>query len=494
MSLSPSRSRSKYKKHKRSIAKQSKKSNRSKKNHKPRTRKDKCETNYRQLRREKNRIKEMSQKISNHLGSLDHLAKKTGFIRRQGKISSLAFVTTLAYGLFGAGNKSLALLASNMKSWFDIEITPQALSKRLKERKTMTFLKHTFTRVLDFQLCNAFKNKYADLFNHFTAIKIEDSTSFELHEALQKDFKGTGGAGSKAGMKLNVCYDLTRSVVSNVDISSGTQSDQKFANNVEKTMKKGELLIRDLGYFNLEAMREMIERGIYFLSRLQKGINVFLDATQTTFDFYHFLGKETSNGNIIDRDVYVGEMKVPVRLIAIQVPEEVKQKRIKRFKKVRKRDATKEYVIWSGFSIFVTNIPRSMLSSEMIITIYKIRWQIELFFKMLKGTLSINIIRTENKNSTLCMIYAKLISLLVASVVISYAESICDEKDELSLDKAMKWLHNDNCFGRAVVENTLEELLKSMIIELRMICKDKRRKRKSTYKILEEMNAIDEAA
>lgn len=495
MSLSCVKSRSNHKKHQRSIAKHSKKVNRlKKKNQKPKIIKNKSSHIHLRLRREKKRIKEISQKITHNLGSLDCLANEVGFIIRQGKITSLAFVVSLAYGLFGGGNKSLALLASSMKTWFGISITPQALSKRLKEKKTVNFLKRTFIKILDFQISNAFKNKYADLFKHFSAIKIEDSNSFELNEALKKDFKGTGGDGSKAGMKLNVSYDVMRSVVTNVDIAEGTKSDQKFANNIEKTLKKGELLIRDLGYFNLEAMKKMIGIGVYFLSRLQKGIRVLLEEKQASFDFYSFLKDNTLDGKAIDRDIYIGEMNVPVRLIAVKVPEEVKQKRIKRFRKVRKREATEEYVIWCGYSIFVTNIPRGMFSSEMIILIYKIRWQIELFFKVVKQTLSINIIKTENKNSTYCMIYAKLISLLVASVVVSYAESVCDKEQELSVDKTMKWLHNDNRFGTMVAKNLIENLLEDMIIELGMMCKDKRSKNKSTYRVLEEIINISVAA
>jgi Transposase DDE domain len=478
MILSSSKTRNNQKKHQRKIVKQSRKTNRSKKKNynKGNTQEKKERRIRRRLHKEKKRIEEISQKMSNCF--VDQLAKKTGFITRQGKITALAFLVTMAYGLFGGGDKSLILLASNMKNWFGITITAQALSKRLMQNKTKLFLKHALIKVLSFQL--SFKNKYGDLFKCFSAIKIEDSTSFELHESLKKDFKGTGGAGSKAGMKLNMCLDLMTNTVTNVDISEGTKSDQQFANNIEKTMKRGELLIRDLGYFNLKAMQKMINVGIFFISRFQKGVNVFFQNGIVPIDLNTFLG------NVIDQNMYIGESKVLVRFIAVKVPEEVAKQRIQRYKSVRKKEPTQDYVTWCGYSIFVTNIPKELFSSDIIMLIYKVRWQIELFFKILKQTLKIHIIKTENKNSTYCMIYAKLISLFMASLVVSYAESICDGREELSMDKAMKWLHNDNRFGIAVAKNKLEELLEALLIEFTMICKDNRKKEKSTYQTLNE--------
>ena len=212
---------------------------------------------------------------------------------------------------------------------------------------------------------------------------------------------------------------------------------------------------------------------------------VYFDA-ETPLEIHEFLKKHTENGKTIDQLMYIGEVKVPVRVIAVEVPKKVKLQRAQKYKELRKREPTEDYVTWCGYSIFVTNIPRELFSGEHVIAIYKIRWQIELFFKILKQTLCINIIKSKNKNSTYSMIYAKLISLFAATLVISYADSVCEIDEELSVDKAMKWLHNDNRFGIAMAKNSLEELLKNMIFELCLICKDKRGKNKSTYRLLEE--------
>ena len=55
-----------------------------------------------------------------------------------------------------------------------------------------------------------------------------------------------------------------------------------------------------------------------------------------------FLKKGTENGAKIDQIVYVGERKVPLRLIVEKVPEEVKDQRSAKYKSVRKKEPTEK--------------------------------------------------------------------------------------------------------------------------------------------------------
>ena len=419
--------------------------------------------------------------------------KKTGFLIRHAKILPLAFISTLAFGLLGGGDKSLSLLASNMYNWFGILITAQALSKRLSQKSTVNFLKLSFIKILNFQLNNCFKNKYGELLSKFSAIKIEDSTSFQLDEKLKKSFKGTGGAASKSAMKLNTCIDIVTNTITHMDIGSGIIADQRISTNLEKSVKKGELLIRDLGYFSIKSIQKMIALGVYFLSRLQKGILLFSNSSEMPLDLYKFLKQKTRNDKTIDQDLLISEDRVPIRLIAIKVPQKVKEQRISKFKKTRKKPPSQDYIEWCGYSIFVTNIPREWFSAKNIIVIYKIRWQIELFFKVLKQTLCIQIIRTKSKNATYSMIYAKLISLVLTLVIVSYMDNMCEESEEISVDKIIKKLCNDNRFGKAMVEKDIYSLLEELFLTFKSICKDQRQK-KTTYGLIKEELSFLEVA
>ena len=183
--------------------------------------------------------------------------------------------------------------------------------------------------------------------------------------------------------------------------------------------------------------------------------------------------EELKNHDYIDCEVYLGKIhRIPVRLIAEKVPDDVKNQRAKRYKKEQKREPTEDYVIWSGFSVFITNIPKEIHSAKIIVNVYKIRWQIELFFKSIKSTLSIHVLKGQTSNRVLSLIYAKLISVLLATPIISYAANISEEDEEVSVDKVIKWLHEDNRFGVAVAQGTLEQLLEFMILDFHALCKD----------------------
>ena len=77
---------------------------------------------------------------------------------------------------------------------------------------------------------------------------------------------------------------------------------------------------------------------------------------------------------------------------------------------------TKEYR-W-----YVTNIPSSMVLAEWIYPIYRLRWQIELFFKSIKSMLHADQITSENENIVLVTAYSSILASLIAnSIIIEYA-------------------------------------------------------------------------
>lgn len=450
--------------------------------------------NERRLNKEQKNIDRLSKDIQTFFGEgvIKEIAKASGFLIRTAKILPYAFLIAVSFGTFGYGGKSQTGIASSLNTWFKIKVSAQAVSERLKEKKTVLFFQHILKKALSLQLQLACKNDYANLFKSFKGVKLEDSTKIELNEYVRGKFKGNGGGASKSSLKVNYCFDITNNSASHVDVVSGIKPDQSLASDIVKKMKKGELIIRDLGYFAFDAMLRFVEKGVFFLSRANKQTYFYLDQDdENPINLNEFLIKELKNASYIDCELYLGKViRTKVRFIAEKVPEEVKFQRAKRYKSERKKIATEDYVIWSGFSVFITNIPKEIWSPKIIIITYKIRWQIELFFKSIKSTLKIHVIEGEKENVVSCMIYAKLISILVTLPVISYAASICEEEEELSVDKSIKWLHEDNRFGNAIAKGTLKKMINDLLSDFHAICKDKRKKEKSTYKAIK--NAMKE--
>ena len=91
----------------------------------------------------------------------------------------------------------------------------------------------------------------------------------------------------------------------------------------------------------------------------------------------------------IELQVLVGkEKKLPLRLVAVEVPHQVAQKRRRKAAKSRNKRVSysKKYMALLGWSIFVTNVEQEVLDAEQIMEVYGMRWRIENLFKCWKSS------------------------------------------------------------------------------------------------------------
>jgi len=77
---------------------------------------------------------------------------------------------------------------------------------------------------------------------------------------------------------------------------------------------------------------------------------------------------------------------------------EVRYRHTGRYDAARKksRTPTKKYLQWLSFSFYITNVPITVWTTDVIGTIYQLRWQIELIFKQWKSLLKIDFLTNLN--------------------------------------------------------------------------------------------------
>src|SRR5207302_5704287 len=134
----------------------------------------------------------------------------------------------------------------------------------------------------------------------------------------------------------------------------------------------------------------------YFLTRLPSHVKIYLNPTdENPVDLAKHLSQR-EHLPVIDIKVWAGNKRLPVRLVAYKVPKEVLNQRLRRAHKGAKemgRVLSKAKLDLLQFSLFITNVPEDMLSAEIIGTVYRLRWEIELIFKQWKSLLKIDILR-----------------------------------------------------------------------------------------------------
>ena len=136
------------------------------------------------------------------------------------------------------------------------------------QQTQIIFLKKVLSSILKETLSS--NNEYLKL-KMFRNVIVEDSTAIKLNDKLHKDYPGNGYWDSKAKkaiMKIQAAYSITSRKLLRLDVSSFRDNDQGYSAKIVQILKRGDLIIRDLGYFVLKVFKELNEEGIFFISRI----------------------------------------------------------------------------------------------------------------------------------------------------------------------------------------------------------------------------------
>lgn len=427
------------------------------------------------------------------------LCRTHKFIQRSSsKLKGAEFIKTMILPSEGLSEDSLIGLCSRLRKFnSDANLSPQALCERIN-RYSHQLMKAVFGNILQFIRSITMRRcpKLAKVLDKFTNVLIEDSTVAQLNEQLNDEFVGTnrGGSGAKSQVKIDVIYELMKGQIIDASLHSANVPDQGLAHRILSHVNPGDLILRDLGYFVLSSLKGIMKMQAYVLSRLQPNVKVYLrEGDEEPLDIGKYLSKFHKHNNIVDMNIWLGEERVPMRLVLYRLPRDVVNKKLRNAHQRAKdtgRTLSKGKKAALQFAMFVTNVPKDMLSAEIIGTVYRLRWEIELVFKRWKSQLKIDYLKGINKNRIECLIWSRLCTILIIELVRGYLSGIIPiDGRELSEVKLIDYLLRNNNFCSAIGKNKIEDFLEEMEKDIqRMLLKDKRRR-----KTLREMIFTEES-
>jgi len=363
-----------------------------------------------------------------------------GFYKRSSKLLPSQFFDILLSSASVNGQSSLVQLSSEAALSHNVPITKQGLDARF-DAKAVCFVKSILEEVIANQVIEPLEPRFLSSFNK---VRIKDGTRFDLPHRLKENFPGFGGkVTSDAAACVQYEFDLKNRCLLDLDVTSAKRTDYQDAKEKVGQIDKGDLVIRDLGYFSMQVLRAISCKEAFFLSRLKSKMKVF-DLDFREMDFTKLYSKMANNQiPRIEVRALIGEKeRFPVRMTVELVPEQVYQKRILAVEKENKKKGHKtseEFRIRARFNILVTNAPEKDLPAQDMYGLYKTRWQIELVFKTWKSTMGINKLHPMKYHRFMCLLYAKFILFLVNSQIVGLiARKLYNGKKQLSMDKAMK--------------------------------------------------------
>jgi hypothetical protein len=313
-----------------------------------------------------------------------------------------------------SGHGSLEDLANDFFEQQGISISKQAIQERFNDQAVL-FMQTLLKEQLSRQLPVLEKGGVYELFNR---IRIKDSTRFSLPKKYAAVFKGHGGIGGPAQISIQYEFDILNNKVLALDLTSACVNDQQDSKDTLHTIKKNDLLIRDLGYSTQGYIKHITDAEAFYINRLNPLWKVY-DLKNRPIDFVKVSRKiKRYSLPFVDMDILIRIEKemVPSRLIISSVDEKTYRQRIKKAKKKSTSlgyTMTDQYKVSASLNLFITNIAPTQLTAEAIKTLYRLRWQIELIFKVWKSQANIDKIKPVKIQRFQCELIARLIWLLL---------------------------------------------------------------------------------
>jgi hypothetical protein len=289
----------------------------------------------------------------------------------------------------------------------------QAIDKRLNSDSGVLLIQNLFELcVRDQFLSDPLPSAFGE---HFSSINIMDSTEWKLPASLAAAFPGFNGDGTQSCTQVQFDYDVLSGKLIDLSIGDARIADSAYATPLLDNIKSKALVIRDLGYSRIKSFKKIEAQQAYYISRLNPNINLYERKGNgwTPLTYKTILKRlKGTKKSYLDIPVYLGQEKYPVRLTANLLSKDAAERR--RHKKIYKRNTKPEkYNYLRKMNLFITNVPKEILSSQQVYNLYRVRWQIELVFKAWKSVLKINKVRKMKANRFRCYLLGKLLWIVL---------------------------------------------------------------------------------
>jgi len=411
----------------------------------------------------------------------EEAARTTRFVQRTSPLGGATFSQTLAFGFLANPQASLEELAQTAAA-LGVSVSPQALDQRFTAAAAACLervLKAAITQVI------AAEPVAIPLLARFSAVYLQDSSTIVLPEVLATVWQGCGGSTpsrTNAALKLQVRLELRTGALAGLALQDGRTSDRTEA---QPTLPPGALRIADLGYWSVDALHALDQQGSFWLSRLQTQTALY-DSTGHRLDLLALLAAQPTEA--VDLPLLLGEThRLPARLLAVPVPPEVaatRRRKLREAARKKGRQVSARGLALAAWTVLVTNLPGVRLTLREALVLGRVRWQIELLFKLWKSHGQVDESRSTKPWRILCEVYAKLLAMLLQHWLLLVS---CWASPNRSLTKAAQTIQK-HALHLASAFDAVTRLCTAITTVQRCVaagCRmNRRKKRPNTYQLL----------
>jgi hypothetical protein len=346
--------------------------------------------------------------------ALDKLARETGALVRRRQIRDGSQVLRLALG-YAATGQSLRSTAAWMSSALGVTLSDVAVLKRLRDCG---------------DLLSAVVGRLLSLSTQWA----EPSAEWQGPPIRLVDGSMFAGPGKRGGQhRLHASYDP---VTGRFDVLNLT--DVKVGETLSQArIEPGAIGVADRNYAKTKALRELADNKAFFLVRAGiSSMKMIYDKTGerlTAQDVVVALGEAEA----VEITVTLQEAKpkakrasqrpepLKTRIVIVRASEAVAARERARIERSRSKHGVtprEDTKAMAGLIMFATNLPSEDWPIERLILLYRLRWQIELAFKILKSIFAMRDVPAKDPPLARTWLLANLAAALLADLLASALE------------------------------------------------------------------------
>jgi hypothetical protein len=319
--------------------------------------------------------------------NMDELAVSTGSLVRRREIKSAEDLVRMSL-VYGLDDMSLRETSAWVSERSIADLSDVAVLKRL--RRSVPLLR---------ELCSHLIPKSSDALPGFRLL-LTDATVICRQRAKGPDFfvhvAYCPSAGGFAGL------ELTRS-------DQGERLDRLPCG-------QGDVLVGDMGYQPRLGIYRAREKGAHEVVRFYPTSLPIEDLDGNRLKPFE-IAEPLGVGEVLDvpvRTVATKEVKSTLgRVIIVRKPDDKVLEGIARKRKAKGKELSEEAKRAERYVMLFTTLEQKQAHAHAILEIYRIRWQVEMAFKRVKGIVSLGETLARDMELCECKILAKLLTLLL---------------------------------------------------------------------------------
>jgi hypothetical protein len=404
----------------------------------------------------------LSEKAVNLVG------EQSRFSQRLRKLTPARALWTFVAGLASGKINTIADLVRLFLDLTGIPIAYKAFHDRLSHPAFPEFFRSTFEMAMA-GLSQRIQKGRSRYLRRFADILIQDGSSFALNDALSSEFPGRFTRISPAAAEVHCTYSLYEGQANCIAVAPDKEAERPFLPTPEEV--RGKLLLADRGYTCYEYCDAVKSEGGDFIGRVRdKNFNPTIVKCFRGFsDKRGLVGKKL-------KDIRLPKSNVDL-LIRGRDPHGVQhQVRLVLY-----------YVVRKDIHIFlITTLSAHDHPPSVVASLYRLRWQVELFFKECKSYTNLQKFQTKNPHIVEGLIWASMLALLIRRFLLYSAFRRTGVRTAPFIAAAMSWTFFRDLARVAVHRfRGLTQALSRILEFLRHAAARTNKHRKSTFDVFE---------